>query len=290
MRQRREQPEGLELRVVDQVGEAADPAAGQSLGDEQRLPLGSGSRPQALLEQAVQLVAVLDPGGIGGEARVVRHLCHPEGRCQPAELAVAGCAGEQRSVAGGEDLVGRDHRRLRAEPPRDRSAAEVARDVVPEPGDGGLEQARLHRAAATGSRALLQRRQDADGRPHSGGDVDDRGADAHRRALGLAGHAHQAGVRLQQGVVAGAVALRAAGAEAADRAVDQPGIVGAQLLGPQAATGQGAGTEALHHHVGLPRQPAHDGRAVGGVEGDGEAALVAVDAEEHRALAVPRRR
>ena len=54
-----------------------------------------------------------------------------------------------------------------------------------------------------GALALDQRRLDPGHREQPADEVDDRRADLHRRALGLAGDAHQPAHRLQQQVVAG---------------------------------------------------------------------------------------
>ena len=78
-----------------------------------------------------------------------------------------------------------------------------------------------------------ERRQDPDRRVEPGRDVGDRDADLRRDAavrVGLAGDRHQAGLGLEQEVVAGAADERAGRAVAADREVDQARVDRAQRL------------------------------------------------------------
>ena len=69
----------------------------------------------------------------------------------------------------------------------------------------------------------MQRHQDADGGIQAGAHVHHGGAEAHRAGGGVAVDAHEAGHRLQDGVVSGQATERSVAAEAGDAAVDQAG-------------------------------------------------------------------
>src|SRR5690606_37256546 len=121
--------------------------------------------------------------------------------------------------------------------------------------------------------------------PHAGADVGDGHAGPHRRGVLGARHAHDAAHGLGDGVVAGLVPVGTVLAEARDGAVDDAGIDLPQLLVTHAYLVGGAGPEVLQYHVGLPRQAVDDLPALFLLEVHGDAALVAVDAEEVGRLA-----
>src|SRR5581483_450674 len=126
--------------------------------------------------------------------------------------------------------------------------------------------------------------------PDSGADVDEGDAGAHGRAAVLAGDAHDPRRRLEERVVAGLRAERAARAEGADRAVDETRVARAQLLRAEPMPLGGAGAKALHEDVGAVGEPEDRLLPARVAEVDGEGALARVRGEEHRSLAAPERR
>jgi hypothetical protein len=121
---------------------------------------------------------------------------------------------------------------------------------------------------------------------HEGADRVEHGCAAqHRRTVRLAHHGHEPAHRLHQHVDAGLVPPRAIGPEHGERAIHQlridrgqPRPVQAQPLGDAAAIG-------FDHDVG-PLSQAHErGPSLGARQVEGDAALVAVDGDEDRALA-----
>ena len=176
----------------------------------------------------------------------------------------------------------------------DASRAHVAPDVARlavhphEPGSLHRERAAQERYAqvlpAPGARALEERGGDREGQQRGRvevhrGAVDDLGIARLALLLADAGHG------LEHLVVAGAVLERPPIAVAGQRAVDQalvqrphPVVVDAQARGHRRP-------EVVDQHVGALDQPAQHAQAVGMLEVEAEAALVAIDPEEGPALA-----
>ena len=118
--------------------------------------------------------------------------------------------------------------------------------------------------------------------------VDQRDAHLHRRARRLAGDRHEPREALHDGVVAGPLAVRPGRAEAGDRAVDQPGVDGAQRLPAEPEVVHRPGLEVLDQDV-APSGEIEDQRLAPRVlEVDRDAPLASVDREEVRGLAVGR--
>ena len=106
----------------------------------------------------------------------------------------------------------------------------------------------------------------------------------------LARDAHEAAHRLQQEVVAGQPRARLAGAEGGDRARDEPRVARAQRVAVEPPARHQPGTEGLEQHVGALGQPARQLAVALVAEVERDRALVAVQAEVVRRLAVAPRR
>ena len=138
--------------------------------------------------------------------------------------------------------------------------------------------------------ARVQRGEDAERRVHPGGDVGDRDAGAHAAAAGLAGHADHAALGLDHEIERGAVAIRAVLAEAGDRAVDDARLPRARLRVADAELVDGADAQVLEHDVGAIEQPEEDRLALGMLQIERDALLVAIQVDEvGRLVAVERR-
>src|SRR5258705_9665209 len=106
-----------------------------------------------------------------------------------------------------------------AVPPRVRAGHERVLGDVDERRESAVEQRDLDQLAVPGPVTSAERGDDRRRRVEAGEYVDDRDADLHRRPVRLARDRHQAGLGLDDEIVAGSVA-RLATAEAIDRAID----------------------------------------------------------------------
>ena len=88
----------------------------------------------------------------------------------------------------------------------------------------------------------------------------------------------------------GAVAVGAVLAEPRDRAVDDARLPRARLLVADAEPRDGADAQVLEHHVGALEQPEEDRLAVGVLQIERDALLVAVQVDEVRRLVAIERR
>ena len=97
-----------------------------------------------------------------------------------------------------------------------------------------IEQRHVDRLAFAGARLMDQRGQNGDRGVEAGDEIGNRHAHFHRlgarRAIGLAGDAHQPAHALNEIVVAGFVLVRPVMAEAGERAIDQRGILGREAF------------------------------------------------------------
>src|SRR5436190_3443451 len=109
-----------------------------------------------------------------------------------------------------------------------------------------------------GAIAYVQGRQDSHTSEHTGRDIGDRNADALWFAFNLSRHCHEARFGLSHEIVAGARDVGAVLPVAADRAVNQARISGAQRFVVQSLPFQGAWAEVLDQHcraADKPKQP-----------------------------------
>ena len=161
---------------------------------------------QPLDEQRPQLVAVGGAVLVAAEARVVGELGHAEHLAQLAELAVVAGGDDQVAVGAGQRLVREQARvalpiRCGTVPP-----ATYALRLVDQPGQRRGQQVDLDVLAAAGLVPRVEGGEDADGGVQPGHHVEDRDAGAVRRAVRVAGEAHQPGDGLDHQVVPGEVA------------------------------------------------------------------------------------
>ena len=233
------------------------------------------------LEGAAQLIAVGEPGGVGGKARILRQFGMTEVVHQQAELAVGAAGDEDLAGGGGELVVEADVGMGVAQKPGLGAVQEPVGGMRVEQGDGHIPQAGFHILAAPGTLALQQRHEDGDGGGEPGGEIDDGDADAHGAAVLIPIDAHGPRHRLGDGVIARKPAERAVIAEAGDAAVDQPREAFRQhLVIVQPPAPHGAGLEVLDHHIGAGQKPQQHLAPFGASQVEAEIALVAVDADE----------
>ncbi len=175
--------------------------------------------------------------------------------------------------------VGVDGRRLhgRVEPGHQRLRLQIERR---------LHQAGVDPAALPGALPPHDGREDAHGEQGGPVVVDDRRARRPRPRARLAGDGHHPEQRLGQEILAGLVGIRAIRAVARGRRIDQAGLALFQRRIAEPQLLHHARPEVLGHHIGRIDQPQRDLPALGGLEIDGDAALVAVGTQIENALAV----
>lgn len=105
--------------------------------------------------------------------------------------------------------------------------------------------------------------------------IDDDSANRRRLAVRPPGPHRKAGHRLEQQILAGAILVRPLRSEPGRRRIDQGGVDCLQRVVAETELDHGARPEILHYDIGGRDQPLHRGDAVGMLEIDGEAALVA---------------
>ena len=266
-------------------GRGRDSRRGQALEPRRRRLLA-----QAPPEERDELAAVLDARGIRREARVGGEGGQPERVAERAEEPVVGGRDHDLAVARREDLV-RDDRGVRGAVAAGRLAGrEVTGQVVGEERDRRLVERHVDEPALADAVALAERREDAERGPEPGRLVDERGAGAHARAVGLAGHAHDPAHGLHQRVVAGLVAERADAPERADRAVDEARVPRAKRLVAESARLCEPRPEALDEDVRAVGEAEHRLQARGIGKPQRDRPLARVRAQKHRPGAVDERR
>jgi hypothetical protein len=149
-----------------------------------------------------------------------------------------------------------------------------------------LEERAVHALAEPGLLPLDHRRADAQGAEHACREVEKGHARANRLPAGLARDGHDAGEGLHEGLVAGRVLARPGAAERGDRTVDQPRIDRRQRLVAEAEALHGARAEVLDEDVGRPDERLDHVHRLGRLEIERHAALVAVEEQVGRGLAV----
>ena len=152
----------------------------------------------------------------------------------------------------------------------------VARTLEIELAQHPLEQRRMHPLAFAGALPMQQREQNPLPEKHAGGGVGDRDADTHRRPARFAGDRHQPAHALHDLIDARTIAVWPVLAEAGDAREDDARVDLSQLRVIDAEARLHVGAKVLHHDVGARDQPTKQCRAVGVLQVDAHAALVAM--------------
>ena len=134
------------------------------------------------------------------------------------------------------------------------------------------------------------RQQDALHRIERRQTIRDRHADPGGSRLRKSGYVHHPRLPLDDNVVAGQITAGPGGAVAGNRAVNQSLVQRPRLLRPEAEPLERAGPKVFDDHVGRPNQLGQERLAFDRLQIDGDALLVAVDAEKIGAPAADERR
>ncbi len=246
---------------------------------------------QRPLQRLGQLGAVDHAVAVVGEARVVEQLRHAQLVAEAAKGAVVADGDEDVAGRRAVLVVGADVRVGVAGQLRHLAGEEVVRRVRMHQRQAAVVERHVQELPGPRPFTLQQRHQDADAGVEPGAQVHQRNADAGRAARLVAIDGEHPRHRLHHGVVAGHAAQRPLAAETGNAAVDQTRK--ARLhnrLVAQPPLFHRAGLEVLHQDVGA-RQEAQQHLAtllLAQVEGD--AALVAVHADEVGGVVVVERR
>ena len=221
---------------------------------------------------------------VGGPFRMTHHLR------ALVEQAVVARGDADRMIGGVEGLVRHQRRARAAEALRLVAAEMIVVERAADPAHRRFEQRGVDHAALAGAVALLQRGEDADHRPHAGGDVVDRRRAEGRRIFRPAGQRHHRAVGLRQRIEARRIAHRPLVAERADRAIDQPRIDRLHRRRPDAHLLDDAGPQVLDQDVGIAREPLQLLDVGGVLDVDRDRTLVAVGRVKHHRGVVDERR
>src|SRR5258706_11659230 len=148
-----------------------------------------------------------------------------------------------------------------------------------------LQQKSLNPLALAGLLALEQRHQDSDRAKEPGAGVADRDPRAHRSLPGQSGDRHEPAHALRDLVEAGAIAIGAVFAEAADARINQPRIDFSQRLIIDAEPMLDARPIIFDHDIRLRDESLEDRNAIWAFQIQRNAALVALQILEVGAMA-----
>lgn len=265
-------------RIAEEVGKGVHGACGHPRPLELLDPKGTGPLQQDLLQEGEEELAVLDPGGVGGEAGVVGELRPAQDGAQGAELGVRPHGHHEQAICSGEGLVGHDLGVGGAQAFRLLFREEEGLGHVHQGRGGVLDEGGLHGHSLPGFFPQEEGAQDPAQAGPGGEDVHD----GHAHLGGprvLAGDGHEPAQGLDEGVKAGLLPVRA-GREAQDGQVDRAGVEPAHGLVGDPELFRRGGQEVVHDHVALFHEFSQDLLARRGGEVQGDPVLPAVDGQE----------
>src|SRR5215472_7849501 len=238
-------------------------------------------------QHALQLAPVRHPLLIDGEAWIRRQRVPAE---RPRELlpeAIVGGGDEDPLAVLAAEVAIRRQGGMRGSERLGHGAREqIALGVIGEQAQCGLEQRAVHALTEPRPLALKDRRADPERAQDAGGEIEERDGRAHRRPFRLPRDRHDAAEGLEQRLVAGAVLPRPRAAEGGDRAVDEARVDRREVVVAETEALHRARAEVLDEDVGAAGERLHDLRALRGLEIERHAALVAIEEQIGRRLAV----
>jgi len=268
-----------QVRVVEQFFRAADRRERNTVRLQFRRQLPGIEVGENLGQVRQQPRPLQHPVIVGRQSRVVEQGGLAQQLAQGLPLAftrgsdehlLAAREGEHVVDRPGTDPVG--HRR------RGLAGYHVLLHVLGREQHAVFVQCTLHFAADTRAVALIERGQHANGAEHAAHDVVHRTAGA-QGAAHRPGHVGQARHHLHHFIQGQAVVVRAT-EEALVRGIDQPGVTLAERGVIETQRVHAPGLEVFDEHVGAVDQRQHRLSALGRVEVDGDALLVAVEGTE----------
>src|SRR5215510_4974506 len=278
------------LRIGIDLVDRIDRPAGNPGLVEALHPVGAGALHRMLVDLRVERVPVLRARGAGLVLLALHEVRRLQGRAEPLPDPPAGGGDIDMPVGGREDAGRNAGGMIVAGLLRHLAADEPARALEIQHEDLRLQERRADVLAFLRRFPLEQRHQNAERAEQSCREVGDWDADAHRPLPRQPGDRHQAAHALGDLVEARAIAIGAGLAETRDAGIDQlrvdpgePWIVDAEPL-------LHVGAEILHHHVGLLHHALERREALGGLDVERHAALVAMQIVEVGPVARPAER
>ena len=278
---------GLNLFVVDHVGDPVDGPAGDSSPGDQLHPGCHRLGAEDLAQRVDTLGPVLNPVRVVGEPGIIQQVRPLNSVAQPLPQTIVGATQNELAVGGREALIWHQAGMPRPQPVGLHACADVAGGVVAHGGYLTVQQRRIDALAPACVSLVEQGRHYRPVGHHPGEKVHQREAYPQGPPIGLSGQVHQAAVGLDNQVVSGHVGHGSGAPVTGDGAIDNIRVDGGHGVVAQPHAVQGAGPETLHHHVGLGRQPQNDVNPFLLLQVEAQAALVAVEGQELGALAVP---
>src|SRR6266581_5432767 len=215
---------------------------------------------------ADQFGAMLDAAFIVLIRRVLRELRRAENAAQFDELGVVASGNDDAPIGDRKFLIGHKIWMRIANALGKFAGDEIVERLERERTDRRIDQRSVDITAAPGLLAPRQSGKDADGRVDAGENICNRHADPRWRAVGGAGHAHDATDPLRHKVVTGARGRRSGLPETGDRAVDQPRIERSQAFVIETELDQPADLEVLDENIRARRELLDEALALGGGE------------------------
>ena len=136
------------------------------------------------------------------ELRILGQRRKTGGRTEAAELIVVADCQKELTISRGERVVRSNRRVTIPDAPRSNVRGQMHRCVITEDRNDAVEHTDVDLLSATGLLARIQREHDPVGGQHACYQIGDRDADAKRRAVRIAGDAHEATLGLNDRVVA----------------------------------------------------------------------------------------
>src|SRR5215470_3694343 len=269
--------------------DAVDRAKGDTLGQENRLPLLVGTREEGLLQRSDERLAVAAAIGVRAIPRVVREVRPADGGAEDLPQLLAAHSEREIACLGPERLVGQECLVRRAHGLGRLAVGQIAADHRAQQRELAFQHGHVDGLAA--ARPLLHAKGEHDpvGRVHARRHVCDRRPAADAVRAGLPRDGDHATLCLEDQVERGAVAIGPVLAEAGHGAIDDAGVPLPGLLVAQAQALERARAVILQHDVRALHELEEELLALRALEIDLDALLVAMQAHEIRRLAAGQR-
>ena len=285
-----ERPARAYLRMIDDLVDRVDGAHRNAGREKGRLPFFVAFRQERLLQRRDQRRPIRVARGIRRVPRVERQSLETDERAERLPRLLAADAERQITRFRPECLIGQQRRIGSAHRPGDDAVGQVRADHTREDAELTFEHRDVDELPASGLLSGVERGQDAERRVHAGRDVGDRDAAADTRAAGFPGYADQAALRLDHEVERRPVAVGTVLSEARNRTINDAGMPGACARVVDAELLDRPDPKILQHDVGVLEETKEEVLALRMFEIDLDAALVPVQADEVRRLALVERR
>ena len=264
------------LLVLGHFLHRKDRREGDVLLGQATLPLAAAALQELAFDDRFQLPEIIEPVGVAREARVREQVGPFQSRDETTPEFLGRGKVQRDGIAGGRQDAEILRLRMPRLPGRRFPRLVILGHRIDRDGGHRFQQRRLdHSARAAASFPPGQRGQDTHGVDHAAHEIGD-ACPGEARRLRVVHDRVIAADALAHGIIGGAVAHRAAVAEARHGGVDQRRIDRHAIFRAQPKLLHLAGPAVLHDHVEARQQGLHQGDALGLFKIDGDAALARV--------------